>query len=69
MIIIFVLSLNRNSMDKETAKEKKRLQRDLLLYLELYKEIAGRGDGAQQTKDYFDEQIETITERLKEIGR
>lgn len=56
-------------MDKETQKEKKRLQRDLLMYLELYKEIAGRGDGGQQVKDYFDEQIERIEERLKEIGR
>ncbi|WP_297832811.1 hypothetical protein [uncultured Rikenella sp.] len=56
-------------MDKETAKEKKRLQRDLLLYLELYKEVAGRGDGGQQVKEFFDEQIEKIEERLKEIGR
>ncbi|HPH63660.1 MAG TPA: hypothetical protein PLN63_08605 [Paludibacteraceae bacterium] len=53
-------------MDKETRKEKKRLEQELKLFLDNYKEVAVRGE---QIKKYFDEQIELIVEMLKRIGK
>ena len=52
-------------LSKETKKEKKYLEKELLFYLSYYKEVSGR---SEKLKDYFDEQIQIITERLKELG-
>lgn len=54
-------------LDKETRKEKQKLQKELEFYLDYYKEISGRN--AMRTLAHFDEQIEIIIERLKQIGR
>jgi len=52
-------------MNKETKKEKKHLEKELQFFLTYYREVSGR---SENMKAYFDEQIEIITERLKEIG-
>lgn len=46
-------------------KEKKDLEKELLFFLSYYKEVSAR---SAKIKAYFDEQIQIITERLKEIG-
>ena len=46
-------------------KERKHLEKELLFYLSYYEEISKR---SEQCKAHFDEQIEIIIERLKEIG-
>lgn len=56
-------------LDKDIKKEKARLRKELDFYLDFYKEISGRGDLGAKTLAHFDEQIEIIIERLKEIGR
>lgn len=56
-------------LDKETRKEENRLKKELDFYLDFYKEIAGRGDLSAKTLAHFNEQIDIIIERLKEIGR
>ena len=52
-------------LSKELKKEKRLLEKELLFFLSYYKEVSGR---SEKTKAYFDEQIQIITERLKEIG-
>ena len=52
-------------LSKEIKKEKKELEKELFFFLSYYNEISNR---SVKIKDYFDEQIEIITERLKEIG-
>jgi len=52
-------------LSKETKKEKKRLEKELQFFLTYYREVSGR---SKKMKDYFDEQIEIITESFKEIG-
>jgi len=52
-------------LNRETKKEKKHLEKELQFFLSFYTEVSGR---SEQMKAYFDEQIETIIERLKEIG-
>ncbi len=67
-IIIFeVLNKKRdfNMLNKEMKKEKKHLEKELLFFLNYHKEVSGR---SEKTKAYFDEQINIIVERLKEIG-
>jgi len=65
---MFVL-LNKKScfkmLSKGMKKEKKLLEKELLFFLSYYKEVGGR---SEKTKAYFDEQIQIITERLKELG-
>lgn len=52
-------------MDKELKKEKKRLRAELDFYLD-YKEVAWRAPDVQR---FYDEEINRIIERLKEIGK
>jgi hypothetical protein len=52
-------------LDRETKKQKKELEKELIFLLSYYKEVSARSD---DLKKYFDEQIEIITEKLKEIG-
>ena len=52
-------------LSKEMKKEKKHLEKELLFFLTYYKEVSGR---SEKIKTFFDEQIEIIVERLKEIG-
>ncbi|GAB6008809.1 hypothetical protein [Dysgonomonas reticulitermitis] len=52
-------------LNKELKKEKRELEKELVFLLSYYKEVSARGE---KLKQYFDEQIEIITERLKEIG-
>jgi hypothetical protein len=52
-------------LSKEEKKEKKFLEKELIFFLSYYKEVSVR---SEKTKRYFDQQIEIITERLKEIG-
>ena len=52
-------------LSKEMKKEKKHLEKELLFFLSYHKEVSGR---SEKTEKYFDEQIEIIIERLKEIG-
>jgi hypothetical protein len=52
-------------LNRETKKEKKHLEKELLFFLSYYREVSGR---SEKVKAYFDEQIEIIVERLKEIG-
>jgi hypothetical protein len=52
-------------LSKELKKEKKHLEKELLFFLSYYNEVAGR---SPKVKAYFDEQIEEMTDRLKEIG-
>jgi len=52
-------------LNKEMKKEKKVLEKELLFFLSYYKEVSSR---SLKVKEYFDSQIEIITEKLKEIG-
>ncbi|MDR1883723.1 MAG: hypothetical protein LBR26_13205 [Prevotella sp.] len=52
-------------LSKEMKKEKKFLEKELLFLLSYYKEISAR---SKKMEAYFDEQIQTTIERLKEIG-
>ncbi|GHU70238.1 hypothetical protein FACS189413_10310 [Bacteroidia bacterium] len=52
-------------LDSTTKKEKRNLEKDLLFYLSYYNEVTIR---EVQIKQHFDEQIEIIVEKLKEIG-
>jgi len=52
-------------LSKEDKKEKRHLEKELVFFLSYYKEVTSRSNNM---KFYFDEQIEIITERLKEIG-
>ena len=53
-------------LSREEQKEKKHCQKELLFFLDYYKEVAGR---SEKMKIYFDEQIEFFVEMLKLIGR
>jgi len=66
-IIIFVGSIKKNliMLNSEMKREKKLLEKDLLFFLNYYKEVTTR---SIQMKTYFDNQIEIIIEKLKEIG-
>lgn len=64
--ITFVVSIKQDIMNKELRKEKKKLKKELEYYLDYYKEVAWR---APQVKEFFDEEINRIVERLKEIGK
>ena len=52
-------------LNKELKKEKKHLENELLFYLTYYREVTAR---SERLKLIFDESIETIIEKLKEIG-
>ncbi|GAB6121025.1 hypothetical protein [Dysgonomonas termitidis] len=52
-------------LNREMRKEKKELEKELIFLLSYYKEVSAR---SEKLKQYFDEQIEIITEKLKEIG-
>ena len=52
-------------LNRELKKEKKHLEKELLFFLSYYKEVSAR---SEKIKAYFDEQIQIIIERLKEIG-
>jgi len=52
-------------LSKEDKKEKRHLEKELVFFLSYYKSVTSR---SEKMKFYFDEQIEIITERLKEIG-
>jgi hypothetical protein len=52
-------------LSKEDKKDKKHLEKELLFFLSYYKKVTS---SSEKMKAYFDEQIEIITEKLKEIG-
>jgi len=52
-------------LSRELRKEKKELEKELLFFLTYYKEVSRR---SEQLRVYFDEKIEIIIEKLKEIG-
>jgi hypothetical protein len=52
-------------LSREIKKEKKHLEKELLFFLSYYREVSSR---SEKLKACFDEQIEIIIERLKEIG-
>jgi hypothetical protein len=52
-------------MDKETKKEKKKLEKDLMFYLNYFKELSAR---SERMRTVAEKEIENIVERLKEIG-
>lgn len=66
MVIIFVVSLNQSTMDKQTKREKVKLKKDLEFYLDYYKEVTVR---SEKIKEAFDREIERIIEALKQIGK
>lgn len=52
-------------LSAKEKKEKRQLEKELIFFLSYYKEVISRGE---KIRVYFNEQIEIITERLKEIG-
>ncbi|MDR0833267.1 MAG: hypothetical protein LBN93_03665 [Candidatus Symbiothrix sp.] len=52
-------------LSRDEKKEKKHLEKELLFFLSYYREVTARSD---KMVAYFDEQIEIITEKLKELG-
>jgi hypothetical protein len=52
-------------LSEEEKKEREELEKELIFYLNYYKEVASRSD---KLKRAFDKEIEEITTRLKEIG-
>ena len=52
-------------LSKEDKKEKRHLEKELKFFLDYYKSVTWR---SEKMKFYFDEQIEIIIERLKEMG-
>ena len=53
-------------LDEEEKKEKELLEKELIFYLNYYKEVTSR---SKKIKSVFDKEIEEITQRLKEIGK
>lgn len=51
---------------KPKTKERKRLEKKLLFYLELFNELKGR-EGATSTLTYFEEEIDRLVELLKQM--
>lgn len=52
-----------NKKPKRPPSEKTRLKQDLLFYLEYYNKVSDRA------KATFDKEIQTIIERLKQLGK
>lgn len=58
---------NQVMNDKEQFKtDKNKLQKDLLFYLEFYKELSGR---SPKMKKVVDLEIKKLVEKLKELGK
>lgn len=58
---------NQVMTDKEQFQiEKNKLQKDLLFYLEFYKELSGR---TPQMKKIVDLEIKKLVQKLKELGK
>ncbi len=58
---------NQNMNDKEQFQsEKNKLQKDLLFYLEFYKELSSR---SPQMKKVVDLEIKKLVQKLKELGK
>ena len=53
-------------LSRQEKREKKELENELLYFLSYYNEIMPRA--SQEMKNFIDERIEFITEKLKEIG-
>lgn len=53
-------------LSKEDKLHKKKLQEELLFFLDNYREISFRG---KQITDYFDDRIDAIVEELKAMGK
>ncbi len=53
-------------LTREEKKEKKKLKEELNFFLDNYREVSIRGE---QIKRYFDDKIEEIVNRLKEMGK
>ena len=49
---------------KPKTKERKKREKELLYYLDLYSELKGR-EGVEQTLRFFEEEIEKLVELLK----
>ena len=52
-------------MDNGLKKEKNKLRKELNFFLDYYKEVAWR---APEVRLFYDQEINRIIERLKEIG-
>ncbi len=52
-------------LSEEEKREREELAKELIFYLNYYKEVTSRSD---KLKYAFDQEIEEITKRLKEIG-
>lgn len=58
---------NQDMNDKEHFQsEKNKLQKDLLFYLEFYKELSSR---SPQMKKVVDLEIKKLVQKLKELGK
>jgi len=51
---------------KPKTKERRKYEKELLFYLDLYNELKGR-EGALQTLSYFEEEIDKLVELLKQM--
>ena len=51
---------------KQKTKERKRCERELLFYLELYNELKGR-EGVEQTLVFLSIEIDKLVELLKQM--
>ena len=51
---------------KPKTKERKRYEKELLFYLDLYNELKGR-EGAGKTLTYLNDEIDKLVELLKQM--
>lgn len=51
---------------RSKTKERKRHEKELLFYLDLYNELNGR-EGAAKTLEYLNEEIDKLVEILKQM--
>ena len=63
-IIIFVLSLKHYDMKK--SKERRKAEKDLLYYLQIYSELRGRYDTGESLA-YFSMLIDELVEKIKNM--
>lgn len=66
IVIIFVVSKNNRDTMRSKTKERKRHEKELLFYLDLYNELNGR-EGAAKTLEYLNEEIDKLVEILKQM--
>lgn len=64
-VITFAVSKTTDTVKPKT-REKKRYEKELLFYLDLYCELRGR-EGAEKTLEYLDDEIDKLVEILKQM--